>query len=276
MLPWAPRLVRCLRRDELRSAPSQRVASPQKRKPGGPSTAAAKRRRLGDDVMAEMSAKQQIYVSELLMHIAVGDHVQANGGGDPQPGGVPDLSTAAEAGDISQLPAPTLAHADYAAPSYIVADTQMPVPDNQPAANDAAMELEDKAAKRLPARDRWSQASIWSRPVLVRMSKSCQLCFLHLASRRDYCCSSHHCVMQVARGLARRVRGSHVAEMAATLGVDFRTVAREVADGGIEDLETLQVQLQEACKDAIDAYMAQQGDEGELAQAASPRGDCWA
>ena len=53
--------------------------------------------------------------------------------------------------------------------------------------------------------------------------------------------------------------------MAATLGVDFRPVAREVADGGIEDLETLQAQLQEACKDAIDAYMAQQGDEGESA-----------
>lgn len=71
--------------------------------------------------------------------------------------------------------------------------------------------------------------------------------------------------LQVARGLARRVRGSHVAEMAATLGVDFRPVAREVADGGIEDLETLQIQLQDACKEAIDAYMAQQGDEGEHA-----------
>ena len=71
--------------------------------------------------------------------------------------------------------------------------------------------------------------------------------------------------LQVARGLARRVRGSHVAEMAATLGVDLRPVAQEVADGGTEDFETLQAQLQDACKDAIDAYMAQQGDEGQHA-----------
>ena len=83
--------------------------------------------------------------------------------------------------------------------------------------------------------------------------------------RRHLCCSTDRSVLQLGSGLARRVRGSHVAEMAATLGVDVRPVARKVADGSIEDLETLQAQLQEACKEAIDAYMAQQGDEGERA-----------
>ena len=70
---------------------------------------------------------------------------------------------------------------------------------------------------------------------------------------------------QVARAQARRVRGSHVADMAATLGVDLRPVAREVAKGSTDDSETLQSQLQGACKAAIDVYVSQQGDEGRPA-----------
>ena len=74
---------------------------------------------------------------------------------------------------------------------------------------------------------------------------------------------------KIARAQARRVRGSHVADMAATLSVDLRTVAREVADGSAGDSETLQAQLQGACKKAIDVYVSQQGDEGRSAIAFS-------
>ena len=89
---------------------------------------------------------------------------------------------------------------------------------------------------------------------------------VHVCSRRRAACCCYEVALvcvQVAHALARRVRGSHVAEMAETLGVDLQPVARKVADGGIDDSEALQAHLQDACKVAIDAYMAQQGDEGQ-------------
>ncbi len=150
----------------------------QKRKPGGPGAAAAKRRRLGDDMMTDISAKQQAYVSELLMHIAVGDDVQANGGDDLLLGGVQELPTAAPAGDISGLPTSTHAHDCHAAQPYFAADQEMPRPDSQAAVSHEAVELEKKASKRLPSRDRWSQASILGVACGTCVSQSRHVCSL--------------------------------------------------------------------------------------------------
>ena len=152
----------------------------QKRKPGGPSAAAAKRRRLGDDFLADITAKQQTYVSELLMHIAVGDHLQTSGDDNLLGDGAPGLPTAAEAGHISETLVPTTAHADHAAEPYLAADNQPPDPDKQGAVNHAAVELENTAAKLLRSRDRWSQASTF---VVTCSSCKCRarhVCLLQL------------------------------------------------------------------------------------------------
>ena len=166
----------------------------QKRKPGAPSAAAAKRRRLGDDIMADISAKQQTYVSELLMHIAVGDDVQANGGDDLLPGGVQELPVAAPAGNVSGLPASTHTHDHHAGQPYSAAGNDMPHPDSQAAASYDAVEFENKASKRLPSRDRWSQAS-----TLVVTGGTC-------VSRSRHVCSLQPCVSASTLLL----EGSHV------------------------------------------------------------------
>ena len=73
-------------------------------------------------------------------------------------------------------------------------------------------------------------------------------------------------MLQGARSLAKRVRASHVAEMASSMAVDLREVAKDLADGACTSFEGLQGQVQAACKAAIDMYMEQQGDEGAACQ----------
>lgn len=70
------------------------------------------------------------------------------------------------------------------------------------------------------------------------------------------------CVLQAARSQARRVRSSHVCEMAASLAVDLRGTAKALEEGACGSFEGLQGRLQALCRRAIDAYMEQQGDEG--------------
>ena len=48
------------------------------------------------------------------------------------------------------------------------------------------------------------------------------------------------------------------------MAVDLRSTAKELEEGTCGSLEGLQGQLQSVCRLAINAYMEQQGDEGNL------------
>lgn len=66
------------------------------------------------------------------------------------------------------------------------------------------------------------------------------------------------------------MRASHVSEMAAAMAVDLRPTARELEEGSCTSFEGLQENLQAACKLATDAYIEQQGDEGDTTDAHWP------
>ena len=132
----------------------------QKRKHGAvsSSSAAAKRRRAADDGIAEFSARQQTYISEMLMYVTLGEDTVMSGGDGLPAGGLPDLPPAAAGGQHLDVPQATLAHAQHAAQLVVGGSSQLPSAGSQAVVSEDMAEAGRTLPK--PLRDRWTQVSI--------------------------------------------------------------------------------------------------------------------